>query len=454
MSASKTVATRSQTAVSPVDPDQTLKASRALLAHLKRAAQAKAASSEKRNLLEGDEGSADGETPIWLTVTTKKHIVESRNLKPQKIVLPHPLNTDPEMGICLITAEPQCHYKNMIASDEFPAEWRKRVTRVVDIAKLKAKHKSFEQQRRLLAEHDVFLGDTRIINRLPALLGKTFYKTTAKRPIPVELVSRSSSNSKSSKVDGKQQPKALLPPPSKKKKDAAAGEDAPVNACTPQQLAAEVERAVGAALVHLAPSTSTTVRVGRAGWEAGALAANADAAAAAVVARFVSGGWRGVRGVFVKGPETAALPVWQTDELWADAQRDILLADGGEGEGEGQGGDDDDGGSKKDKAKKSKAKAKAERANVGKKRKALGEGDGEEEEEEETAAEKKKKKKEADEEPAAKKPKKSSKKSKSDTAAAAKLLPESDDKKLDKEIAERKAALKKQKKEAKKAVEA
>ncbi|KAI0161081.1 ribosomal protein L1 [Hypoxylon sp. FL1284] len=382
MTSSKAVTLRSETAVSLVDPDQTLKASKALLAHMKKASQEKAANAEKKDLLaDSDDEGGMSEVPIWLTLTTKRHITDSRNLKPSKIVLPNPLNTDSETTICLLTAEPQRAYKNLVASDEFPAELRKRVTRIIDIAKLKAKFKSYESQRKLFAEHDVFLGDTRIINRLPGVLGKTFYKTTVKRPIPVELQARVP------KSEGKRVKRA-------KNADT-------VNACTSVQLAGEIERAVGAALVNLSPTVNTAIRVGNAGWTAQQIAQNVNVVAKTLVEKFVPGKWKNVKSIYIKGPETAALPVWLTDELWLD-QKDILADDSEE------------------------AKAiHAEKANIGKKRKSL-------EAQTEEA------------EPAPKKAKKSK---------TTKQLPEGDDTKLDKEIADRKAALKKQKKAAKKALE-
>ncbi|OTA93753.1 hypothetical protein M434DRAFT_395283 [Hypoxylon sp. CO27-5] len=383
MAPSKTVTLRSDTAVSLVDPEQTLKASKALLAHMKKITKQKVSNAEKKDLLadpEDEEGVH--ELPVWLTLTTKRHIADSRSLKPGKIPLPHPLNTDPEVRICLITAQPQRHYKNLVASEEFPAEWRKRVTRVIDVSKLKAKFKAYEAQRKLYAEHDVFLGDTRIINRLPSILGKTFYKTTAKRPIPVEIQARVS------KSDGKRV---------KRTKDA----DTP-NACTPIQLAGEIERAVGAALVNLSPTVNTAIRVGNANWTAEQIAENVDVVAKTLVEKFVPGKWKNVKSIYIKGPETAALPIWLTDELWLD-HKDVVADD----------------------SEEAKAILPAEKANIGKKRKSL-EGQPEETE------------------PVTKKVKKSK------TAK----LPESDDTKLDKDIAERKAALKKQKKAAKKALEA
>lgn len=134
--------------VAPVSPEQTLKASKALLVHMKKATKDKAASATKKNLLE-DEETAANETPIWMTVTTKRHITDSNRLKPHKITVPHKLATDPQLSICLISASPQRAYKNLVASEDFPEEWRKRIDRVIDLTKLTAKYKRYEEQRKL-----------------------------------------------------------------------------------------------------------------------------------------------------------------------------------------------------------------------------------------------------------------------------------------------------------------
>lgn len=97
-----------------------------------------------------------------------------------------------------------------------------------------------------------------------------------------------------------------------------------------------------------------------------------------------------------------ALPIYLTDELWVDKEKDVLNDD----------------------SEKAKALLAGEKANIGKKRKSL---DGAVEESQ----------------PATKKSKK----------AKPTKVPESNDDKLDKEIADRKAALKKQKKAAKKALD-
>ncbi|KAI1736502.1 electron transfer flavoprotein alpha-subunit [Xylaria scruposa] len=375
------VTLRSDAAPSLLEPEKTLRASKALVAHLKSEAEkAGADASKKKDLLADDEVGAIGETPIFVTFTTKRHLTDSRNLKPTKIPTPFPIETDTEKGICLIVAEPQRHYKNLVADPEFPDDLRKNVSRVIDFGKLKKKYKAYETQRALYAEHDIFLADTRIINRLPGLLGKTFYKSQKKRPIPIEIQAR-------------------IPKSAGKRVKPAKGD---VNSCTSVQLAGEIKRAVAAALVNLSPSTNHAVKIGYASWKPEDLAANVDKVVTVMVNKLIPGGRKTVRSIYIKGPETVALPIYLTDELWVDKEKDVV----------------------DDETEKAKALLAGEKANIGKKRKSL-----------EGAVE--------ETEPVAKKSKKSK---------AAKV-PESNDDKLDKEIADRKAALKKQKKAAKKAVD-
>ncbi|KAJ4403080.1 proteasome-interacting protein cic1 [Gnomoniopsis sp. IMI 355080] len=384
MAPSKTVAKQGAAPQFEVDPDQALKASKALLAHIKKTASENAANATKKNLLDdADEEKplSVAETPIWMTVTTKRHIHDSKKLQPGKIILPHPLNNDPEATICIIVADPQRHYKNLVASEEFPESLRSRVTRVIDLKHLQAKFKQYEAQRNLYSEHDIFLADDRIINRLPKALGKSFYKNTTKRPIPIVL------QTKKPRENGK--------PGKRVKKDPEE-----VNCRPTLEIVAEIEKAVGAALVHLSPSSNTAVKVGYASLTPKALSENIVKAASEMANKFVPKTKNGVKSIFIKGPETVALPIWQDAELWLDAESDVIAKD----------------------SELAKAiEAKKEQANVGKKRKTLSSG-----EEESPAAAKKIKKDD---------------------------VPEGDDDKLDKQIASRKTKLRSAKAKAKSALE-
>ncbi|PPJ49786.1 hypothetical protein CBER1_03344 [Cercospora berteroae] len=295
-----------------LDPSQTLKATTALLKKINANVSTKSSSREKANLLaDADDGEkVEEDSPVWLILTTKKHIVDKKRLKPGKIVLPNPLRSIEEEGlrVCLITADPQRKYKDLVAESSFPLDVGKRIARVIGMEKLKSKYKSYESKRQLFSEYDIFLADDRIITYLPGVLGKVFYKGGSKRPIPITL-------------EGKRQ--NFLENGEKRKKLAEGGSKVEKKDIRPEDVAHEITKALGAALVHLAPSTTTAIKVGKASMTAEQVQANVEAVVAGLVEKYVPQQWRNVRAVHVKGPETAALPIWLTDELWADEQ-DVL----------------------------------------------------------------------------------------------------------------------------------
>ena len=124
---------------------QILKASTALLSHVKSAAKEASKAAGKQNLLEDTEVGDDTiSEPIWLILTTKKHITDQKRLKPTRIAVPNPLNTSSTSKICLITADPQRTYKDIVASPAFPSELSSRIGKVVGIDKLKKKWSQYE----------------------------------------------------------------------------------------------------------------------------------------------------------------------------------------------------------------------------------------------------------------------------------------------------------------------
>jgi len=228
-------------------------------------------------------------------------MTDQRRLKPRKVTLPHSLNTSPNTSICLITPEPQRLFKDAVAHPSFPTTLSQRITRVISVEKLEKKYHSFESKRQLRDSFDLFLADDRIITYLPKILGKTFYKSTPKRPMPVRL---EVSKPKSSK-------NAALPSTKSRKESSDTKSVVP-----PALLAKEIEGTLSTAQINLTPSTTTAVKVGLASFTSEQLASNVEAVMASLTDRLIA--WRNVRSVHVKGPNTMALPVWLADELWTD----------------------------------------------------------------------------------------------------------------------------------------
>ena len=204
--------------------------------------------------------------------------------------------------MCLITPDPQRSFKETITQPSFPTTLASRI-RILGISKLKARYKSFESRRQLLSEYDIFLADDRIITLLPNLLGKIFYKGS-KRPIPVKLEPYRQKD-----ITGKRIP---LP------KNTVSKPIAP-----PLQIAREIEKTLGCTQVHLSPSVTVSIRVGLASFTAVQVAENIKAVVEAMVEKFIPKGWRNIRSIHVKGPNTMALPIWLASELWVE-EKDVL----------------------------------------------------------------------------------------------------------------------------------
>ncbi len=212
----------------------------------------------------------------------------------------------PASRICLITADPQRAIKDLVADPTFPPELAPRISRVIGISKLRAKYKSYESRRQLLAEHDVFLADDRVVTFLPATLGKVFYHTTAKRPVPVCLTGGAA---RPAKQPGQPKGRNIIAP---RRKGPLEGKLTGAAA----SVGREIERTLSTALVYLTPGTTTAVRVAVASWTAEKVAANVEAVVAGLAPKMVAGGWRNVRAMYIKGERTVPLPIWLADELW------------------------------------------------------------------------------------------------------------------------------------------
>jgi ribosome biogenesis protein UTP30 len=165
---------------------------------------------------------------------------------------------------------------------------------VVGLDKLKKKYKTYESRRQLQAEYDIFLADDRIITELARVLGKPFLANKTKRPIPVTLAQQlpKDKDGKRSRVVKK-----------------------------PEEIAKEIENALKCTYVHLSPTATTSVRVGRSSQSPQQIQDNVAAVVESLTTKFIPQGWRNVRGLYIKGPTTAALPIWLTDELWTSEEK-------------------------------------------------------------------------------------------------------------------------------------
>jgi ribosome biogenesis protein UTP30 len=138
--------------------------------------------------------------------------------------------------------------------------------------------------------------DDRVIKIVAEFLGKTFYQSKAKRPIPVRLTAGAYIDKSAKKSD--KEPQNVVG--------------------TPQGVAKEIETALKSTYLSMSASANTSIRVGTLSMSAKQLTENTSAVVAAIIPKHIEQGWRNIRSLHLKGPATKALPIWLADELWAD----------------------------------------------------------------------------------------------------------------------------------------
>lgn len=233
---------------------------------------------EKPDLLSDPSDPTDSAIPLWLVLTTKKYITETKKLKPTSIRLPFPLLNPTTTTVCLIVKDPQRHYKDLVSASSL----QNIVTKVVGIGKLKKKYKTFEIRRQLLDGHDVFLADDRVATLLPAALGSTFYRKPAKIPVPIVL----------------------------------SGND------TPGGLQKVVEKALQSTFVNLSPAATTSIRVALSSFSPEQVVENVAKVVADMTEKKIPGGFKNVKSIHIKSPTSASLPIYMAGEVYGD--EDVL----------------------------------------------------------------------------------------------------------------------------------
>ena len=131
------------------------------------------------------------------------------------------------------------------------------------------------------------------------------YGTTAKRPIPVNLIG---SRPRDKTINKAKQTNDLGP-----KSQTA----------SPAAMAKELEKALSSAQVYLSPSVTTSIRVGYSNFTPKEIADNIATAASKMIDKIIPQGWKNLRSLHVKGPNSSALPLWQADQLWVEDE-DVL----------------------------------------------------------------------------------------------------------------------------------
>ena len=210
---------------------------------------------------------AEDEEFLYLLLALKKMPMQPRKDKPVALHVPHPLYSLEGQEVCLFVKDTPDGAGHKEAKKRL-AQVQKSggVAKVVGTSKLRTKYESHEAKRQLCRSYDLFLADERILPSLPKLIGKAFFKKK-KQPIPVDL--------------------------------------------RRGNWAAEVKRACQHTYMFKSSGTCINIKVAKSGFSVQQIVDNVHAALCAAV-QHVPKKWSNVQGVFLKTPESVALPLFQT----------------------------------------------------------------------------------------------------------------------------------------------
>lgn len=210
---------------------------------------------------------AEDEEFLYLLLALKKMPMQPRKDKPVALHIPHPLYSLEGQEVCLFVKDTPDGAGHKEAKKRLSQVQKSGgVAKVVGTSKLRTKYESHEAKRKLCRSYDLFLADERILPSLPKLIGKAFFKKK-KQPIPIDL--------------------------------------------RRGNWAAQVKRACQHTYMFKSSGTCINVKVAKSGFSVQQIVDNVHAALCAAV-QHVPKKWSNVQGVFLKTPESVALPLFQT----------------------------------------------------------------------------------------------------------------------------------------------
>ena len=204
----------------------------------------------------------DEPSPLHVVVSTKRmpdapKPGSAKAHKPILIALPHAWRTLAETSVCIVVKDPQRDVKKRAAEQGIDMK-------IIGVEKLKKKFVPFEARRELRKAHELMLADDRVLPLLPRLLGSDFFKRN-KLPLPVVV--------------------------------------------TKKDLRAEIERAVGGAVLRPTKGTCFSFPCASTALSTAHAAENIVAAVAAAVGR-TPGRWTNVQAVHLRATNSVSLPIY------------------------------------------------------------------------------------------------------------------------------------------------
>jgi ribosome biogenesis protein UTP30 len=222
----------------------------------------------------------DSDALVYLQVTVKKPLVNSKQFMPRLIPLKHRVKKASQYITCLIVRDPHVPYKQLLEDPD--SSTHKVFEEIVGVKKLKSKLASKKIMKQFENTYDLVLVEHEVAKFLPQFLPKSFYSSGKLFPIPIEVGKRKGVHDKRS-VD-------------------------------PDLVKAEIKRVTKCGVMAIVPGTCLSVCVGRTDMEDYMLKENIEFAIDFITNKVISKGWGNICMFHIKTPHSVALPVFQATE--------------------------------------------------------------------------------------------------------------------------------------------
>jgi len=155
----------------------------------------KALNELKKYVLKKTEESEEGKSQLFeddlinnlqLIISKKNYFTIKKNFKPKLINIKNkPINKDLQPRVILFIRDDIID-KNLLEKIE-ESEVSNLISEIITGSELKTTYKQYEKRRELYSNNDLFISDDALITSLPKLLGKIFYDSNKKLPIPIKI---------------------------------------------------------------------------------------------------------------------------------------------------------------------------------------------------------------------------------------------------------------------------
>lgn len=223
---------------------------------------------------------------IYLQITINNPLVSQKQHIPVLIKLPSRFVKTTSLSICLIVKDPQQAATDVLNDDK--AATADLFKEIISISKLKSRLKSKKELDKFSKSYDMILADSRVIDLLPTILGSSFYKSGKNMPVPIRLAILDESIMKAERkvLEDKIDPKAVK---------------------------YQVKSITKSAALAIVPGTCLSLCIGTSEMVDSDLITNINHAINELVAKVLKkNGMSNVKGIHIKSPTSASLPVLES----------------------------------------------------------------------------------------------------------------------------------------------